>query len=216
MNIPEVLGLIKKDVRKYEDPVLQQFDNNPFHVLISCILSLRTKDTTTGPVSHRLFALADNPWDMSKLDIRTIEKAVYSVNFYKTKARRIKDICKKLVDEYNGKVPEDIDELLKFKGVGRKTANIVVTVAYNKHGIAADVHVHRISNRLGWVNTKHADQTEMELRKIVPKRYWIDVNYLLVKFGQNHCRPINPECNNCVLIKKCKFGPKYLKSNDHK
>lgn len=215
-NLDDQIKLLRKEVRRFEDPVLEQFDENPFHVLISCILSLRTKDTTTGPVSHRLFKLADNPWDMSKLNIRTLEKAIYSVNFYKTKARRVKDICKTLVEKYDGKVPDTIDELLKFKGVGRKTANIVVTVAHNKHGIAVDTHVHRISNRLQWVNTKHADDTEMELRKILPKKYWIDINYYLVMFGQNFCKPINPNCENCQLIKYCNFGPGYLAAKKKK
>ncbi len=209
-DLDEQIKLLRKEVKRFEDPVLEQFDQNPFHVLISCILSLRTRDETTEPVSHRLFALADNPWDIAKLDIRKIEKAIYSVNFYKTKARRIKDICKILVEKYDSKVPDTIEELLKFKGVGRKTANIVVTCAYNKDGIAVDTHVNRISNRLGWVDTKNADQTEMELRKILPKKYWIDTNYLFVKFGQNFCKPINPSCEKCSLIKYCNFGPGYL------
>ncbi|MBI4895278.1 MAG: endonuclease III [Candidatus Aenigmarchaeota archaeon] len=209
-DLDNQIRLLKKEVKRFEDPVLEQFDENPFQVLISCILSLRTRDETTGPVSRRLFDLANNPQDMYKLDIRKIEKTIYSVNFYKTKARRIKDICKLLNEEYDGKVPDTIDELLKFKGVGRKTANIVVTCAYNKDGIAVDTHVHRISNRLNWVNTKNADETEQELRKFLPKKYWIDTNYYLVKFGQNFCKPINPNCGECSLIKYCKFGPGYL------
>lgn len=211
-NIDKIIKILRKEVRSFEEPVLEQFDEDPFKVLISCILSLRTKDTTTGPVSHKLFALADNPYDMAKLDIRKIEKAIFSVNFYKTKARRIRDICKVLIEKYDGKVPDEIDELLKLKGVGRKTANIVVTCAYDKSGIAVDTHVHKLANRLGWVNTKHADKTEIALRGIIPKKYWLELNYLFVKFGQNICLSVNPKCESCPIFKYCDYGPRYLAS----
>jgi endonuclease-3 len=178
---------------------------NPFHVLISCILSLRTKDATTAKASERLFALADNPYDMAKLSTKAIEKAIFPVGFYRTKAKRIKVICKKLIDDHHGKVPDDFDLLMKFHGVGRKTANIVMVYGFNKLGIPVDTHVHRVSNRIGWVRTKTPEKTEFALRELLPERYWMDINDLLVQFGQNICRPVRPQCNACPVSKYCLY-----------
>lgn len=177
---------------------------SPFMVLISCILSLRTKDKVTGEASNRLFKLADNPEKMFKLSTKSIEKAIYPVGFYKTKASRIKEICKTLLDNHGGVVPDEIDELLKLNGVGRKTANLTVTLGYGKLGICVDTHVHRISNRLGLVTTKTPDQTEFALRKILPQKHWLIYNDLLVTYGQNLCVPISPWCSKCKISKYCK------------
>ncbi|HUF41482.1 MAG TPA: endonuclease III, partial [Verrucomicrobiae bacterium] len=153
---------------------------------------------------HRLFAAADSPASLLKLSAREIEKLIYPVGFYRTKARNILDICKKLIDDYGGKVPDDIDELLKLKGVGRKTANLVVTLGYKKPGICVDTHVHRISNRWGYVKTKTPEKTEVALRTKLPKPYWIEYNDLLVSFGQHLCRPISPLCSACPVKKYCR------------
>ena len=206
-NIDKIIALLKKEVKKFKNPIVTEVSNrtkDPFKVLISCILSLRTKDEVTAKASSRLFKLADTPKKLIELKNKKIEKLIYPVGFYKTKAKRIKEISKSLLNKYNGKVPDNIDELLKFNGVGRKTANIVITFGFNKLGIAVDTHVHRISNRLGLVRTKIPDKTEFALRKLLPKKYWIDYNDLLVSYGQNICVPISPLCSKCVIKKYCK------------
>jgi endonuclease-3 len=166
-------------------------------------LSLRTQDATTAKASHRLFALADSPETMVKLTAKKIEKLIYPVGFYRTKAKNILEICQTLIDRYAGQVPDSIDELLKFRGVGRKTANLVVTLGYRKAGICVDTHVHRISNRWGYVKTKTPEKTEFALRAKLPKQYWIEYNDLLVSFGQHLCRPISPVCSQCPVRKYC-------------
>ena len=153
--------------------------------------------------SRRLFDLADTQEKMLKLSAKKIEKAIFPVGFYRTKAKAIRQICRSLIEKYGGKVPDEIDELLKLKGVGRKTANLVVTLGYRKPGICVDTHVHRISNRWGYIRTKNPKETEYALRKKLPKRYWIEYNDLLVTFGQNLCRPISPQCSQCPVEKYC-------------
>ncbi|MBS1267169.1 MAG: G/T mismatches repair enzyme [Candidatus Woesearchaeota archaeon] len=180
-----------------------QHDRNPFKVLISCLISLRTKDEVTYPASQRLFKLAKTPEKMMKIKTKKIEKAIYPAGFYKTKAKRIKNISKVLVEEYNSKVPETINELVKLHGVGRKTANIVMVFAYNKPAIPVDTHVHKLSNRLGWLNTKNPDQTEQKLRKKLPKKYWLEINELFVRHGQEICKSISPWCSKCTIKKYC-------------
>jgi endonuclease-3 len=175
----------------------------PFRVLVACLLSLRTQDTTTGPAAGRLFALADTPDTMLELSARRIERAIYPVGFYRTKARVILGLCRDLLDRFEGRVPGDIDALLTFKGVGRKTANLVVTLGFDRPGICVDTHVHRISNRLGYVRTRTPDETEMALRAKLPRRYWIGYNDLLVTFGQNVCAPVSPKCSACPLAALC-------------
>jgi endonuclease-3 len=177
---------------------------DPFRVLVACILSLRTQDTTTGPAAARLFALADTPAAMLSLSARRIERAIYPVGFYRTKARVIRDIARDLLDRFGGRVPDDIDALLTLKGVGRKTANLVVTMGFGKPGICVDTHVHRISNRLGYVRTRTPDETEMALRAKLPRRFWIGYNDLLVTFGQNICVPISPKCSICPVASLCR------------
>jgi Predicted EndoIII-related endonuclease len=177
---------------------------DPFLVLISCLLSLRTKDEVTAIASKRLFTLAKTPEEMLCLEKEEIESAIYPVGFYRRKADQILDISRLLVDEYASHVPNTMDELLKFKGVGRKTANIVITLGYDKPGIAVDTHVHRISNRLGLVETKNPYQTESALRKILPERYWIPFNGLLVMHGKTICTPVSPKCSICPISDYCK------------
>jgi endonuclease-3 len=176
---------------------------DPFQVLIACILSLRTQDTTTGPAAARLFALARTPADMLRVPVRRIQRAIYPVGFYRTKARVIHQISRELLDRFESRVPADLDALLSLPGVGRKTANLVVTMGFGKPGICVDTHVHRISNRLGWVRTKAPDETEMALRARLPRRYWIELNDLLVSFGQNVCGPLSPRCSTCPVRALC-------------
>ena len=173
-------------------------------MLVACILSLRTQDTTTGPASERLFAVAKTPATMLRLTPRAIERLIYPVCFYRTKARVILGLCRDLLARWDGRVPDTIDALLTLKGVGRKTANLVVTMGYGRPGICVDTHVHRISNRLGYVRTKSPDETEMALRAKLPRRHWIGYNDLLVAFGQNVCTPISPRCSICPVRGLCR------------
>ncbi len=207
-NIELIIELIKKQTENYENAIITEIGDltkDPFKVLISCLLSLRTKDATTALASKRLFAAADTPEKIFKLDVKQIEELIYPVGFYKTKAGRIKEICGILIENYNSKVPNDENELLKLKGVGRKTMNIVMTYGFksNNH-IAVDTHVHRISNRLGIVKTSKPEETEFELLKIIPKKYNYDINDRFVVFGQNICVPVSPFCSKCKLNKNCK------------
>ncbi len=205
-NIDVIIRKLQTAMKGLPDPSVTLVGKkwkSPFLVLISCILSLRTKDETTLPASERLFALAHTPETMVKLTPAQIEKAVYPVGFYKTKARTILGICRDLLDKYQGKVPNDLDVLLTFKGVGRKTANLVLTEGFGKLGVCVDTHVHRISNRFGYVKTKMPDETEQVLRKNLPQKYWIEYNALLVTWGQNICKPISPLCSTCPIEKEC-------------
>lgn len=205
-KIDKIISILKRETRKYGVPVVTEVSKsrNPFKVLISCILSLRTKDAVTREASERLFKLADSPEGITNLDVSQIEGAIYPVGFYKTKARRIKEICATLLNHYNSEVPDEIDELLKLNGVGRKTANLVVTLGYEKPGICVDTHVHRIVNRLGYAQTKTPGQTEQVLREKLPAKYWLTFNDLLVAYGQNICAPISPWCSKCKIADLCR------------
>lgn len=201
-----MLAVLHEQVKQWKQPIVGTFavgKNAPFKVLVSTVLSLRTKDKTTEEASHRLFEAADTPYAMLKLTTHQIEKLVFPVGFYRTKARNILGICKVLIEKFDGAVPSDLETLLTFKGVGRKTANLVVTVGYGKPGICVDTHVHRISNRWGLVKTKMPDETEEVLREILPTRFWIEYNDLLVCFGQNLCQPVSPFCSRCPLRELC-------------
>ena len=205
-DIHKIVRILSKETPKWDAPIVTltaETSHDPFKILISTLLSLRTQDTTTAKVSKRLFELADNPQDMLKLSVKEIEKVIYPIGFYKTKAKTIRYLCRELIDKYKSRVPDDLDELLKLKGVGRKTANLVVTLGYGKAGICVDTHVHRISNRLGYIKTKTPLETEMSLRKKLPKKYWIEYNDLLVSFGQHLCRPISPRCSVCPIEMYC-------------
>ena len=183
--------------------VARESGRDPFRVLAGCLLSLRTKDETTGPASARLFALADTPAAMLRLSLRTIERAIYPVGFYRTKARVLHRVSRDLLERFDGRVPSDLDALLSLHGVGRKTANLVITFAFRLPGICVDTHVHRISNRLGFVRTRTPEETENALRRRLPRRHWIGLNDLLVSFGQNLCRPTSPHCSRCPVHAAC-------------
>jgi endonuclease-3 len=205
--IGEVIRRLRRTAPRWDPTalaVVADRTRDPFRVLIACILSLRTQDTTTGPASARLFAVADTPQAMLRLTPSRIEKLIFPVGFYRTKARVILGICHDLLERFSGTVPDEIDDLLTLKGVGRKTANLVVTMGYDKPGICVDTHVHRISNRLGYVKTRNPEETEMALRGTLPKRYWIGYNDLLVAFGQNVCAPISPRCSVCPVHPLCR------------
>jgi endonuclease-3 len=209
-NIDEIFILLKKELKKYDAPIdlKKKWDkiiNTPYTTLISCILSLRTKDEVTDKASITLLSKYNTPNKIIKLSENQIQKMIYPVGFYKTKSKRIKEISKTLVEKYNGKVPKDFDELVKLKGVGRKTANIVMVYGHKKNDfLPIDTHCHRIPNRLGWIKTKTPEQTEKELKKILPKKYWYDFNHLFVKFGQTICLPISPYCSKCPITNFCK------------
>ena len=198
--------VLKRQVRSLQLPWVDQMtsrERDPFRVLISCILSLRTKDKVTGEASQRLFELAKTPEALARLSVGKIEKAIYPVGFYRVKARTIRDLSEQVLRKFNGRVPDTIEELLLLKGVGRKTANLVVTLGYDKDGVCVDTHVHRITNRWGLVRTKTAHQTEFALRAALPIRYWKQLNSDLVAFGQGICRPISPLCSQCQLRPAC-------------
>jgi len=178
-------------------------DHDPFRILIACLLSLRTKDETTGPAAGRLFRLAATPEALLRLTPKQIERAIFPVGFYRTKARVILGVCRDLMDRFGGAVPDDLEALLTLKGVGRKTANLVVTRGFRKPGICVDTHVHRIANRWGYVRTRSPEETEQALRARLPRRYWIEFNDLLVSFGQTVCRPISPYCSRCPIERLC-------------
>lgn len=204
VNIAKVVELLKaQNSPRSEFVQYTEKNSDPFVVLISCILSLRTKDETTYPATMRMLELGRAPKDFLKVLQDDLEKAIYPVGFYKNKAKQILDIAKILVEKYDSKVPKTIEELVKFKGVGRKTANLTLAKGYGIPAICVDVHVHRICNRLGYVKTKTPDETEMVLREILPKEFWLDFNTLLVTHGQNICRPVSPKCNECKLNKLC-------------
>ena len=206
-DLPKAMKILREEYKRFKTPYVTEVAaarrKDPFKVLVSCIISLRTKDDTTREASGRLFALASTPGAVLSLKPSVIEKAIYPAGFYRNKARTIIDISRELVEKHASKVPDTIDGLLALKGVGRKTANLVVTFAYNKPGICVDVHVHRITNRWGFVSTPTPDKTEVELRKKLPRRYWIEINDLLVAYGQNLCRPVSPFCSLCRLSDYC-------------
>ena len=204
-NIVDGLRKLKKAVRKFRTPSVTVIakNNDPFAVLVSCIISLRTRDEVTELASARLFILAKLPAELLKLSNAKIEKAIYPAAFYRKKTKSLKELCQVLVKEYSGKVPDKLEDLLKLKGVGRKTANLTLILGHNKPGICVDIHVHRISNRWGYVNTKSPDETEMVLREILPKRFWKGYNDLLVSFGQNLCKPVSPFCGSCPVEDQC-------------
>jgi endonuclease-3 len=203
-DIHDVVRILRKEIRQWPVPVLGNYLETPFTVLISCILSLRTQDKTTNAASERLFAIASTPETMLATPAKVIEKAIYPVSFYRVKTKSILAISEQLLTRFGGRVPSNLNDLLELPGVGRKTANIVVTLGFRKPGIAVDTHVHRISNRLGYVRTKTPDDTEMALRRKLPPRYWVIFNDLLVTYGQNLCKPISPFCSRCKIARYCK------------
>jgi endonuclease-3 len=205
-DIHIVLRLVKESNRQWAVPIMGQLaegEPDPFKILVACILSLRTRDQTTAEASARLFSLSADPFSMAKMKVEKIEKAIFPVGFYRAKAKQIREGSKQICEEFQGKVPEAIEALVRLPGVGRKTANLVRTVGYKKPGICVDIHVHRICNRLGYVLTKNPDETECVLRQQLPQKHWISFNSLLVPFGQNQCTPISPRCSSCLISPFC-------------
>jgi endonuclease III len=205
-DIHQIIPILREQVKAWRLPVvdgMSQEKRTPYQILITTILSLRTKDTLTEKIAPKLFALADNPREMVRHTPAEIAPVIYPVGFYHTKAQNIIAISQKLIDEYGGQVPDDLDELLKLPGVGRKTANLVLTAGFNKPGICVDTHVHRISNRWSYVQTKTPEQTEFALRAKLPPEYWLEYNGLLVSMGQNLCMPISPWCSRCPVSQFC-------------
>jgi endonuclease-3 len=205
-QINTVIKLLKKELEVGTMPIvshLAEDQRDPFVILISTLLSLRTKDEVTAVATERLFALATTPKDLLRVPLNKIAKTIYPVGFYRVKARTIHHVCRELIKRFNSKIPDDLDALLGIKGVGRKTANLVVTLAYDKDGICVDTHVHRISNRLGYVKTKTPDETEFALRDKLPRRYWIIYNTIMVAFGRKTCKPVSPLCSLCPVNIYC-------------
>jgi endonuclease-3 len=205
-DIHAAMRALRETMPRYEQPLVDamgQQGQTPFHILIATILSLRTKDTLTSVVAPRLFAVADTPQGMLALDEEQIAKLIYPVGFYRTKARSIRQVCELLIERHGGQVPSDLDALLALPGVGRKTANLVLTMGFGLPGICVDTHVHRICNRWGYVQTRDPDATELALRAKLPEQYWIPINGLLVTLGQNICHPTSPRCSACPVAAYC-------------
>ncbi len=205
-EIDRIVRTLRWSSRRWKPTALAgvaEGSRDPFRVLIGCLISLRTKDEVTAEASARLFRLARTPRAMLRLPAARIARAIYPAGFYRTKARTIKGVCRTLLEAHGGTVPDDLETLLTLKGVGRKTANLVLTTGYGKPGICVDTHVHRISNRLGLVTTKTPEQTEFALRQLLPRRHWIPYNDLLVAFGQNVCQPVSPRCSTCPVNGLC-------------
>jgi len=207
-NLAHVFKILRKNRKKHSaasvTEISEATQTSPFRVLVSCIISLRTKDEVTAAASKRLFDVADTPEGMLGLTAARIEKLIFPCGFYRNKARTIREISKDLIERFEGNVPDNLEDLLTLKGVGRKTANLVLTLGHGKPGICVDVHVHRITNRWGYVSTKKPDETEFALREVLPKRYWIPINDLLVVYGQTVCRPVSPFCSRCEIVAHCK------------
>lgn len=204
IDIDKIVSLLK-DAKQPQSEFVKLMDSfkNPYLVLIACILSLRTNDKTTYPATLRMLELAKTPKKMKNVSQEELAKAIYPVGFYENKAKQIIELSKIIDEELNGQVPDEIEDLIKFKGVGRKTANLVLSLGFNKPAICVDVHVHRIFNRLGYIKTKTPEETEFALREKLPQKYWIDINTLLVTHGQNVCKPIKPKCSECPIAGYC-------------
>lgn len=203
----DIIHVLRKATKGMTEPAVTQitreYGKNPFLVLISCLLSLRTKDTVSLPASHRLFSIAQSPQTMLRIPIKQLEKIIYPVAFYRKRSEQLHTVCKDLIERFDGKVPSSEEDLLSIKGVGRKTMNLVRGEGFGIPAICVDTHVHRISNRLGLVITKKPEETEIALQKLLPKEYWIDYNRLLVMWGQNICVPISPFCSRCAIADLC-------------
>jgi endonuclease-3 len=205
-DIAPVIRVLKGQLRKWDTPVVTQMaeeERSPFAILIATILSSRTKDETTAAAAERLFRLASTPGAMSRLTEEEVVKAIYPVGFYRTKAKNVVQTCKKLVESFSSAVPDNLEDLMTLPGVGRKTANLVLSLGFGGPGLCVDTHVHRISNRLGYVKTKTPGETERKLREKLPRRYWSIYNTVMVAHGQNICRPVSPFCSKCPVSRYC-------------
>jgi endonuclease-3 len=205
-NMAEIIRLLELELGKRELPIVTQLaeeHRDPFEILISTLLSLRTKDEVTAVATKRLFTLASTPAEMLRLSEAEIQRAIYPVGFYRNKAETIQHVCRELLERFQSRVPDSIEELLTLKGVGRKTANLVVSLGFGGAGLCVDIHVHRISNRMGYVRTKNPEETEFALRAKLPPENWSRYNTLLVAFGRNTCRPVSPLCSHCPVEVYC-------------
>lgn len=208
-DIPSVNRALKKEFASNKAPIIDLVaiqTEDPFMVLVGTILSARTKDACTAAACGHLFDKLTTPEGLEKISQKELEETIYPVGFYRDKARHLKELPKVLKERFNGVIPDTVEELCELPGVGRKTANLVVALGFNKPAICVDVHVHRICNRLGLLETKKPYDTEMKLREILPKRYWITWNSYLVSFGQTRCSPRNPNCDGCPIKSLCEFG----------
>jgi endonuclease-3 len=201
------LGRIRSFVAKGPESAyvtkLAKQTRDPYAVLVSTIISLRTRDEVTDAVTPKLLAEAPDVATLAKIPPARIAKLIYPAGFYKTKGKTLRDVARTILERHGGRIPDTLDELLRLKGVGRKTANLVITLGFDRPGICVDVHVHRISNRLGFVRTRTPDETEMELRRRLPRRWWIPINDVLVAFGRTHCTPLSPKCSTCPVASVC-------------
>ena len=205
-DISKVVRILTAEAKKRDLPIVSlmaEHKEDPFRILISTVLSARTTDDVTAAASARLFALASTPEAMLKLPEAEIRRTIYPVGFYKTKAKAIRELCLDLIDRFQSRVPRTMEELLTLKGVGRKTANLVLALGFGTDAICVDTHVHRISNRLGYVKTKTPAETEQALRSKLPRKYWKVYNTIMVAYGQYTCRPISPFCSRCQISKYC-------------
>ncbi|HJU45041.1 MAG TPA: endonuclease III [Vicinamibacterales bacterium] len=207
--IDRVLGALGRKIDGLALPAVEKISESqkkdPFQILISALLSARTQDATTLTASTRLFARASTPQTMMKLSVKEIEKLIYPVSFYRNKAVFVRDASRMLVEKFGGRVPSTLEELIMLPGVGRKTANLVMILAFrSRKNICVDIHVHRISNRLGWVRTRTPEETEQALYKVIPRRWWPVINLYLVTWGQNMCRPVYPRCHECAIARDCR------------
>ncbi len=208
MSIEALLSVLQNKTANFllplSDHVIAEFGNDPFLILISCLLSLRAKDLATIPLCSALFKRAKTPHELLALPLPELEKIIYRIGFYKQKAKGLHAVSRELLERHDGKVPKTEEELLTLPGVGRKTANLVLGIAYGIPAICVDVHVHRISNRLGLIKTKTPEETEEALKKVLPKKHWIEYNKLIVMWGQNICVPVSPFCSKCAIYDQCK------------
>jgi len=207
-GIPAALTKIGRSIRGMDELAVEKISDesreDPFRVLIATMLSAQTKDAVTHAASTRLFRVARSPRTMAALPVSRLEKLIYPVSFYRVKARHLKEACRQILSRFGGRVPGTMEELLTLPGVGRKTANLVLILSHaSRDNICVDTHVHRIANRLGWVTTKTPDDTEQALYRVVPRRFWPDVNLYLVTWGQNVCKPVYPRCAACVISAAC-------------
>jgi endonuclease-3 len=205
-DIDVFIAILKKNYESWDAPIVTFIANRggtPFEILVSTILSLRTKDQVTAQAAEKLFRVARTPRQMLSLNSKQLQSLIYPVGFYLTKAERLLEISAILINQYNGRVPDDMEALLKLPGVGRKTANLVLIEGFHKDGVCVDTHVHRISNRIGYVKTRNPEETEFALRKKLPQKYWKIYNELLVAFGQVVCKPVSPLCSQCPVSNMC-------------
>jgi len=208
-NAKQIIHLLIKHTKQFDAPlinkIIKEYGKKPFLILVGCLLSLRAKDIFTIHVCRNLFKKAKTPQELLSIDSSELEKIIFKIGFYKNKAKALHQVSRTIIDKYGGKVPKSKNELLKIKGIGQKTANLVVGLAFDTPAICVDTHVHRISNRLGIIKTKNVDESEAALEKIIPKKFWIEWNRLLVIWGQNVCTPRAPKCRRCAINRLCDY-----------